>query len=86
MVMDAASWGQARSPEACPAAGRRIELRVAGHLSARARSAFGEDRVVCADSETAIRGVLPDPSHLDEFLARCRSLGLHVISLRQIPQ
>jgi hypothetical protein len=29
---------------------------------------------------------LPDPSHLNEFLARCRSLGLHVISLRQIPQ
>jgi hypothetical protein len=86
MVMDAASWGQERPPGACPATGRRIELRVAGHLSARARSAFGEDRVMCADSETAIRGVLPDPSHLNEFLARCRSLGLHVISLRQIPQ
>jgi hypothetical protein len=86
MVMDAASWGQARPPGACPATGRRIELRVAGHLSARARGAFGDDRVVCAGSETAIRGVLPDPSHVHEFLARCRSLGLQVISLRQIPQ
>jgi hypothetical protein len=86
MVMDAAPWGQARPPGACPATGRRIELRVAGHLSARARGAFGYDRVVCAGSETAIRGVLPDPSHVHEFLARCRSLGLQVISLRQIPQ
>ena len=85
MVMGA-SGGQARPPGACPATGRQIELRVTGHLSARARGAFGDDRVVCAGSETAIRGVLPDPSHLHEFLARCRSLGLQVISLRQIPQ
>ena len=63
-----------------------IELRVAGHLSARARGAFGADRVVCAGAETVIRGVLPDPSHVHELLARCRSLGLQVISLRQIPQ
>jgi hypothetical protein len=69
-----------------PATGRRIELRVAGRLSARAQGAFGDDRVVCAGSETAIRGVLADPSHVHAFLARCRSLGLHVISLRQIPQ
>ena len=86
VVMSAASEGQARPPGACPATGRHIELRVAGHLSARARGAFGDDRVVCAGSETAIRGVLPDPSHVHEFLARCRSLGLQVISLRQIPQ
>jgi hypothetical protein len=59
---------------------------VAGHLSERARGAFGADRVVCAEAETVIRGVLPDPSHVHEFLARCSSLGLQVISLRQIPQ
>jgi hypothetical protein len=69
-----------------PATGRRIELRVVGHLSERARGAFGDDRVVCGGSETAIRGVLPDPSDVHEFLARCRSLGLQVVSLRQIPQ
>ena len=86
MVMDVASWGEAPPPGECPATGRRIELRVAGHLSERARGAFGPDRVVCVGSETAIRGVLPDPSHVREFLARCRSLGLQVISLRQIPQ
>jgi hypothetical protein len=86
MVMSAGSEGQARPPGACPATGRHIELRVAGHLSARARGAFGDDRVVCVGSETAIRGVLPDPSHIHELLARCRSLGLQVISLRQIPQ
>ena len=57
-----------------------------GHLSERARAAFGDDRVVCTGSETSIRGVLPDPSHVHEFLARCSSLGLQVISLRQIPQ
>ena len=59
---------------------------MAGHLSERARGAFGDDRVVCTGSETAIRGVLPDPSHVHEFLARCSSLGLQVISLRRIPQ
>ena len=72
-------------PGACPSTGRHIELRVAGHLSERARGAFGDDRVVCADAETVIRGVLPDPSHVHEFLARCRSLGLQVISLRRDP-
>jgi hypothetical protein len=84
-VVGAASWGQARPLGACPATGRHIELRVAGHLSERARGAFGDDRVVRVGSETAIRVVLPDPSHVQEFLARCRSLGLQVISLRQIP-
>ena len=73
-------------PAACPSTGRHIELRVAGHLSERARGAFDADRVVCAEAETVIRGVLPDPSHVHEFLARCSSLGLQVISLRQIPQ
>ena len=85
MVMGA-SGGQARPPGACPATGRQIELRVVGHLSERARGAFGADRVVCAGAETVILGVLPDPSHVHELLARCSSLGLQVISLRQIPQ
>jgi len=58
---------------------------VVGHLSERAGGAFGDHRVVCAASETAIRGELPDPSHLHELLARCRSLGLQVISLRRLP-
>ena len=57
-----------------------------GHLSARARAAFGDDQVACTGSETAIRGVLRDPSDVHEFVARCSSLGLQVISLRQIPQ
>jgi hypothetical protein len=86
MIMDLASSGDAAPPGACPPTGRCIELRVAGHLSELARGAFGHDRVVCVGSETVIRGVLPDPSHVHEFLARCRSLGLQVISLRQIPQ
>jgi hypothetical protein len=71
---------------ACSTSGRRVELRVAGHLSERARGAFGDDRAVRAGCETAILGVLPDPSHVHELLARFRSLGLQVISLRQIPQ
>jgi hypothetical protein len=29
---------------------------------------------------------LPDPSYVYELLARCRSLGLQVVSLRRIPQ
>ena len=85
-IMGFASADPVPSTSACPTAGRRIELRVAGHLSERARGAFGDGRVVWAGSETAIRGVLPDPSHVHELLARCRALGLQVISLRQIPQ
>ena len=57
-----------------------------GHLSELARGAFGDRTVVWAGSETAIRAALPDPSHVHELLARCRALGLHVTSLRQIPQ
>jgi hypothetical protein len=78
--------GAAPPPYAFPTTGRRVEVRVAGHLSERARGAFGRDWVVCAGSETAIRGVLPDPSHVHELLARCRALGLQVISLRRLPQ
>jgi len=85
MAKGAASGDQARPPGASPATGRHIELRVAGHLSERARGAFGADRVVCAGAETVIWGVLRDPSQVHEFLARCRSLGLQVTSLRQIP-
>jgi hypothetical protein len=85
-IMGLAPADPVPATSACPTSGRRIELRVTGHLSERARSAFGDGRVVWAGSETAIRGVLPDPSHVHELLARCRALGLQVISLRQIPQ
>jgi hypothetical protein len=70
----------------CPAAGRRIELRVAGHVSERVRGAFGAGHVVRAGFETAISGVLPDPAHLHELLARCQGMGLQVVSLRRLPQ
>jgi len=72
--------------ERCPAPGRRIELRVAGHLSERVRGAFGAGQVVRAGFETAISGVLHDPSHLHELLARCQDMGLQVVSLRRLPQ
>lgn len=59
---------------------------MAGHLSELACGAFGDRTVVWAGSETAIRGVLPDPSAVHGLLVRCHALGLHVTSLRQIPQ
>jgi hypothetical protein len=78
--------GPAPPSGACPHTGRHVEVRVAGHLSERARAAFGHDRVVCASPETAIRGVLRDPSQVSVLLARCRALGLQVISVRRLPQ
>lgn len=64
---------------------RRYEFRVAGTLSARTRRAFAEMTVVDAAPETIISGEVRDDAHLHGVLALIRSLGLRLVSLREVP-
>ena len=64
---------------------RRYEFRVAGLLSERARGAFPEMNVLDAPPETIIRGEVLDESHLHGVLAMIRNLGLHVVSVQEVP-
>lgn len=63
----------------------RYEFRIAGKLSERAQSAFDDMQVVDAPPETIIRGEIVDESHLHGVLALLRTLGLHVVSMNQVP-
>ncbi len=64
--------------------GYRYELRVAGRLSDRARSAFPAMAVDVAPTETVISGEAVDESGLHGLLALCRSLGLEVTSFHRV--
>ena len=64
---------------------RRYEFRVSGLVSARTRSAFPDMTVVDAPAETIILGDVLDESHLHGVLAVIQDLGLHVVSVNQVP-
>lgn len=64
---------------------RRYELRVAGHLSDRARGAFAGMQVVPVEAETLIYGDVADDAALHGLLALCRTLGLEVVALHELP-
>jgi hypothetical protein len=63
----------------------RYEIRVNGHLSERARSAFCTMSVQCVPPQTIVFGVLDEQSDLCALLARCSSMGLEVVSLERLP-
>jgi hypothetical protein len=63
----------------------RYEFRVAGRLSERAQGAFGDMAVREAPPETVISGEVVDDAHLHGVLAQIQNLGLHVISVLQVP-
>lgn len=63
----------------------RYEFRVAGRLSELARGAFDGMTVVEVPVETIIHGELDDPADLHDVLARIQDMGLHVVSLKQVP-
>src|SRR3954465_5486861 len=65
-------------------AGVRYEVRVEGRLSERASGAFPGMDVEPIPSQTALCGVLDDPSELGELLARCQVMGFRVLSLRRL--
>jgi hypothetical protein len=66
--------------------GQRYEFRVAGKLSERTRGAFTDMTVQDAPPETIIVGDVIDDSHLHGVLALIQNLGLHVVSVNEVPQ
>ena len=64
---------------------RRYEFRVAGRLSERAQGAFADMAVNDAPPETIISGNVVDDSHLYGVLALIQNLGLHVVSVNEVP-
>ena len=64
---------------------QRYEFRVAGTLSERVQGAFDDMQVVVTPPETIIRGEIVDESHLHGVLALLRALGLHMVSINQVP-
>ncbi|BCM64871.1 MULTISPECIES: hypothetical protein [Streptomyces] len=64
----------------------RYEIRVDGQMTETLAKAFPElDHVVLAD-QTVLFGAVVDEAHLYGLLARCQSLGLRVLEMRQMPE
>jgi hypothetical protein len=64
----------------------RYEIRVEGHLSETLAKAFPELGHVVMASQTVLFGPVVDEAHLYGLLARCQSLGLRVVEMRQLPE
>ena len=64
---------------------RRYMFRVSGLLSDRSRAAFPDMAVFDAPPETIILGDVLDESHLHGVLALIQDLGLHVVSVHEVP-
>lgn len=59
---------------------------MAGRLSERSRCAFADMTVQDAPPETIIFGDVVDDSHLHGVLALIQTLGLHVVSVNEVPE
>ena len=64
----------------------RYEIRVDGQLSKAMTSAFPELDHVEMSGQTVLFGHVVDEAHLYGLLARCQSLGLRVLEMRQLPE
>ena len=64
----------------------RYEIRVEGHLSETLARAFPELGHVVMAGQTVLFGPVVDEAHLYGLLARCQSLGLRVLEMRQLPE
>lgn len=87
----AARRSQARAPSTRPShsVGEelvRYEIRVEGHLSETLAKAFPELGHVVMAGQTVLYGPVVDEAHLYGLLARCQSLGLRVLEMRQLPE
>jgi hypothetical protein len=68
--------------------GKNYEFRVRGRISEQVRrrvDEFSEMRVVPAPPETLIQGTATDQAHLNGLLVLLEALGLHVVSVQEIP-
>ncbi|MEU0443144.1 hypothetical protein ABZ202_25935 [Streptomyces sp. NPDC006186] len=64
----------------------RYEIRVEGNLSDTMAKAFPELGHVVMSGQTVLYGPVVDEAQLYGLLARCRSLGLHVLEMRRVPE
>ncbi|MEV7157951.1 hypothetical protein AB0N77_25540 [Streptomyces misionensis] len=64
----------------------RYEIRVDGELTETLAKAFPELDHVVVSGHTILFGWILDEAHLYGLLARCQSLGLRILELRQAPQ
>ncbi|MEU3791549.1 hypothetical protein [Streptomyces fructofermentans] len=64
----------------------RYEIRVKGHMSETLAKAFPELDHVVMSGHTVLFGPVVDEAHLYGLLARCQSLGLVVVEMRQLPE
>lgn len=65
--------------------GAHFEFRVQGRLSEEVAGEFDELEVAGAAPETVLHGEVVDDAHLHGILARFQALGLHVVSMREVP-
>jgi hypothetical protein len=66
-------------------AAARYEFRVRGRMSEDTAGEFDELEVIRASPETVLHGEVVDDAHLHGILARFQALGLHVVSMREVP-
>jgi hypothetical protein len=84
-VIDGRIAGPMESPargEGMP--GYRYEIRIAGRLSSRARSALVDMDVNVTPPETLIADTVDDDVDLEQLLALIQSLGLSIVSVDQV--
>ncbi|KUN85411.1 hypothetical protein [Streptomyces griseoruber] len=63
----------------------RYEIRVDGQMSETLIKVFPELDHVVMSGQTVLFGHIVDEAHLYGLLARCQSLGLRVLEMRQMP-
>jgi hypothetical protein len=63
----------------------RYEIRVNGHLSERACSAFWTMKVEPLPPQTIMLGEVDDQSDLCDLLALCSAMRLEVVSVQRLP-
>ncbi|KOV96072.1 hypothetical protein [Streptomyces sp. NRRL B-3648] len=64
----------------------RYEIRVDGEMTETLAKAFPELEHVVMSGQTILYGPVVEEAHLYGLLARCQSLGLRVLEMRQTPE
>ncbi|WP_030345963.1 hypothetical protein [Streptomyces sp. NRRL S-1022] len=64
----------------------RYEIRVDGEMTETLAKAFPELEHVVMSGQTILYGPVVEEAHLYGLLARCQSLGLRVLEMRQAPE
>jgi len=62
------------------------EIRVDGQMSETLTKAFPELESFVVPHQTVLFGQVTDEAQLYGLLARCQSMGLHVVEMRRLPE